>query len=329
MPLSNEQIFGVVPMTQAINSLPRNPTIIRELGIFKNVPISTTYVSIEHKEGVLSLVEAKARGSRGEGVQQRRYAPKNFNLLHLPVDEAVFADELQNLRAFGSDNKTDPVANKVLDKADIMKQDLEYTHEHLMLGAIQGKIINSTGETLLDLNKEYGLTRTSYDISLSSDNANINKELSDVVIAQRKHLGGEMNNGWLALCGKDFFQNLIYHNSIKEVYLRYQEALRYRDEGITIEFEHQGIRYKLYDYEFDGGTKVADDQAELLPFGTKNTFANYIGPADMNQTVNTLGQLFYLSREPMPHQKGWDLHAQSNILPLVHRPKALATLKMV
>ncbi len=48
----------------------------------------------------------------------------------------------------------------------------------------------------------------------------------------------------------------------------------------------------------------------------------------MNGTVNTIAIPYYASREKLQHDKGWSLHAQSNVLPVALRPLALATLKM-
>lgn len=328
MPLNNESKYGVRPLTMAINNLPVNPTKIRELGIFTPEYLTTTSVNVEQRDGVLTLVKAVNRGSTGEGVKQNRHAPKNFNILHLPKDDVVLADEVQNVRAFGTDNIAETVNDKVNDKLEAMKMDLEFSREHLMLGALQGKIINADGTELVDIYKEYGLKRTEYTLNLSSDTADINKEMDKILIAQNKTLGGEVHKGWVALVGADFLQNLVYHNSVKETYLRFQEAIRYRDGQTAFEFEHKGIRYMLYDYDFAGGTSIASNEGILLPYGTKYCFREFFAPADMNSTVNTKALPYYASREKMAHDKGWKLHAQTNTLPLVLRPKAVATLKM-
>ncbi|MFB2539124.1 major capsid protein [Acinetobacter sp. c3-l95] len=328
MPLSSEQNFGVRALTTAINNLPTNPTVIRELGIFSPEYLSTTYVNVEQRDGVLTLVQAKNRGSRGDAVTEKRHTSKNFNILHLPMDDVVLADDVQNLRSFGSDNTVETVASKVNDKLESMKSSLEYSREHLMLGALQGKIINADGTTLVDIYNEFGLKRTVHTLALSKDVTNVQAELDKIIIAQRKALGGEIHKGQIALVGADFLQALVYHNSIKDVYLRFQEAMLYRDENTAVSFEHKGIKFVLYDYEFAGGTKIASDEGILLPAGTKNTFREYFAPADMNATVNTKALPYYAVREKLPNDKGWSLHAQSNPLPLVLRPNAVATLKM-
>lgn len=326
MPLSNNQHFGVRPMTEAINELPETPTIIRDLGIFSEKNLTTTYVDIERKGNELSLVEVVPRGSTGKGVQINRQAPITFKSMHLPVDEYVLADDVQNLRAFGSDNNTVAVADLVNEKLQAMKGNIEFTTEEKMLGTLLGKHINNDGSVIIDIYQAFGLQRNEYQLDFSA-NANLNQQFDDIIRSQRKELGGEMYKGNIMLCGADFFDEIVYHKSLKDVYLRYQEAKAYRDESTAFDFEHKGIKLKVYDHQFENGTKIEDDEGVWLPNGTRQSFRIFYSPADMNGAVNTLAKKFYASREKLAHDKGWNLHAQSNILPMLLRPKLVATVK--
>ena len=60
-----------------------------------------------------------------------------------------------------------------------------------------------------------------------------------------------------------------------------------------------------------------------FPLGTVDTFGTYLAPADFNETVNTLGQPLYAKQEPRTFGRGTDLHSQSNLLPICHRPEVL------
>lgn len=137
-----------------------------------------------------------------------------------------------------------------------------------------------------------------------------------------------MTNGIIALCSPAFMHALIGHKSVKELYLRHQEARLYREGNTDVEFIHKGVKFIVYADEFESGLKIADDEAIILPTGTRNVFREYFAPADMNATVNTLAKPYYASTEKLPHDKGWQLHAQSNPLPLVLRPDLVATIKI-
>lgn len=329
MPLSNDRQYGVRPMTEAINKLPTTPTIIRDLGLFKPEYLSTTYVDISVKHGKTTLIEAVPRGTPGKPVNERYDDSQPFKILHLPKDDAVRADDVQNVRVFGSDNKAEAVATKVNDKLTSMKSDMEYTREHLMLGALQGKLIDKDGTTVLvDIYKRFGLTRKSFNWALSSAATEVGKDIDTAKRYLSTKRGGEAVSGWYVLASPEFMDALIYHKSIKELYARYQDGEVYRTGATEIGFKHKNIEFITYDHVFESGLQIPTGEAIILPKGTRQSFKEYFAPADMNTTVNTIAKPYYASRERLKHDKGWSLHTQTNPLPLLLRPDLVATLKM-
>lgn len=329
MPLSDNQIFGVESLSEAINELPATPSILGDLGIFKKDFKTTTYVSVERKENILTLVANTPRGSAGEPVKSARHAPKTFNMMHLVKDEVVRADDVQNLRTFGGQSQTMAVAELVNDKMAGMKADIDYTIEHARLGALKGKILDSDGKTVIaDLYKEFGLTRKSVNWELSNSTTHINKLINAYKQDIAKLRRGESVTGYVCLVSPEFMNTLITHQSVEKYYARHQDGLTYREGNTDVEFIHGGIKFIVYADEFESGLKLADDEGIILPTGTRQAFREYYAPADMNATVNTKALAYYASREPLGHQKGWSLHAQSNPLPLVLRPDLVQTIKL-
>lgn len=329
MPLSNDSHYGVIPMTEAINVLPNTHSIIRDLGIFKPAYLNTTYVDIAVKHGETTLVEAVPRGTPGKPVTEKYDDSQPFKILHLPKDDVVRADDVQNVREFGSNNKAKAVATKINEKLEAMKSDIQYTQEHLMLGALQGKIMDKDGTTVLvDIYKRFGLTRQSFDFALGAATTEVGKAIDGVKRALSKNRGGEAVSGWYVLASPEFMDALIYHKSIKELYARYQDGEVYRTGATEIGFRHKNIEFITYDHVFESGLKIPEGEAIILPKGTRQSFKEYFAPADMNATVNTIAKPYYASREKLDHDKGWSLHAQSNPLPLLLRPDLVATLKM-
>lgn len=329
MPLSNDQNYGVRPMTEAINQIPATPTIIRELGLFKPEYLSTTYVDISVKKGETTLVSAVPRGTPGTPVKEEYDDTQPFKMLHLPKDDIVRADDVQNVREFGTSNNAKAVSSKVADKLAAMKSDIEYTREHLMLGALMGKILDADGQTvLLDIYKRFGITRKVHTMQLSSDTFNVGKGLDSVKTFHSKKRGNESLDGWFVLCSETFMQELIYHKSVMELYQRFQEGDTYRNGDTNVSFSHKKMDFIQYDHVFESGLQIPEGEALVLPKGTRKTFKEYFAPGDMNATVNTIAKAYYASREKLLHDKGWSLHAQSNPLPLCLRPDLMGTLKM-
>lgn len=327
MPLSDNSKFGIKALTQAINKVPPQPTQIRDLGLFVPQYLTTTYVDIENRDGTLKLVQSKERGVAGAPVDDKVRTIRTFKIPHLPINDVVRADDVQNVRAFGS-TQAETVQEKVTDKLADAKNNLEMTREHLMLGALGGKILDADGSELYNLYTEFGLTRKNYDWQLDTASTEVGKVIDTTLAELRAELKGAYVTGWVALCGIEFLASLKYHKSIKALYERYRDGAAYREgnAGINhIEFEHNGIKFIHYTGNFGDGAKIKPEEAILLPVGNK-LYAEYFAPGDMNETVNTRALPYYATREKLRHDLGWSLRAQSNPLPLVLRPELVATL---
>lgn len=326
MPLNNESKFGVRGLTEAINRVPATPTQIRELAIFEPRYLTTTYVDIENQEGSLRLVQSQERGTGGQAVADKTRQIRTFKVPHLPIKDVVRADDVQNVRAFGS-TQAETVAQKVDEKLADAKLDLEYTREHLMLGALNGKILDADGSELYDLYTEFGFKRRRYNWDLGNAATQVGKLIDETLGSQRALQKGAPVTGWVALCGLDFLTALKYHDSVKPLYERYRDGAVYREGSLNpVEFEHNGIKFIAYTGDFGSkGAKIAADSAVLLPIG-RGLYKEFFAPADMSETVNTVALPYYATRERIGHNLGWEIRAQSNPLPVALRPELVATL---
>ena len=327
MILDDNSKFGLRALTRAIGILEATPTQIRDLELFKPVYLSDTKVDIERQDTTLKLVQAKPRdGGTPDTVPVKNRNIRTFRIPHLPVHDSVLAEDVQGLRAFGT-TEAETVMAKVEAKLADGKQNLEYTREHLMLGALLGKILDADGSEIYDIYQEFGLTRKSYDMKLSTATTEVGRQIDEALAKQRSALRGAAVTGWVALCGFEFIEALKYHKSVKPLYERWREGAAYREaDGINpIEFVHNGIRFIHYTGNF-GKAKLDDDKAILLPTGPGRLYEEYFAPANYTETVNTVALPYYAKREPMKFGKGYDLEMQSNPLPLVLRPDLVATL---
>lgn len=101
MPLSDNSKFGVQALTTAVNKIDPGASQIRELGIFEPEYLTTTYADIEFQDGKVSLVASKERGTAGQAVDSPKRKIHTVKIPHLPVNDVIRADDVQNLRAFG------------------------------------------------------------------------------------------------------------------------------------------------------------------------------------------------------------------------------------
>lgn len=322
-----DEAFSVPNLTAAINETPYVPGRIGALGLFSEEGISTLVAQIEYDGQTIGLVAAKPRGSYGTPVTLagRRLLP--INTVHLPQRSAMMADEIQSIRAFGSQSDLEVAEARVRKYLAKHRMQLDMTHENHRLGAIKGKVLDADGTTvLLDVYQTFGITQKEFNMELGTAGTIVRIKCSEVVDMIADALGGTPMLGVRALCGKNFWSSLIDHKSVRETYLNTQQAAELRGKAPD-SFEHGGIIFERYRGRIAGQPHVHDDEAHAFPENVPDMFLTRFAPADYMETVNTDGLPYYSRVEPLPMGKGLEIESQSNPLHVPAIPKAIIKLK--
>lgn len=316
----NNDAFSVVSLTDAIIKAPYKPGRVGALGLFRSRGISTTTVSVEMKDGRLSLIPATQRGGVPDSIGAKKRTLYPFTVPHLGRQSTVLADEVQNIRAFGSESATESVQQLVSERLVDLRAMHEVTLEHMRMGAIKGSILDADGSTeLLDLFTSFGVSQQTVDINMG---ANLRNQCVAIQRLSETVLGGEMVSGYRALCGDGFFDNILTHADVIET-LKYQESAQLRGD-VRRGFEFGGITWENYRGSVGGVDFIAEGEAYVIPEGT-SLFQTYFAPADYEETVNTLGLPVYAKQAPDPSglNKFRLIDTQSNPLCLCLRPDAV------
>jgi hypothetical protein len=323
--------FSLQSMTRAINESPYQPMLIGSLGLFSEEGITTTSLSIEMKGTTLTLIPAAARGAPGRVERNDKARLIPINTVHLPQRTSVIADEVQNLRAFGTENETETVQNLVNRKLGKLRRNLDVTIEWQRIGALKGQVLDADGAVLLDMFSTFNVTQQTRQMLLGTDSTKVK---SLIVQAQRQSedaLGGVMHRGFVALCGKNFFDSLVGHPAVEKAYDRWLDGAFLRDiqrsqEGGSPGFQFCGVSWHEYRGQVSGQNFVGDDDAFLIPQGVPDMFVTNYAPADYMETVNTIGLPYYAKQEMMRMNKGVEIEAQSNPISICTRPNAIVRL---
>lgn len=327
-----EDAFGVVPLTDAINNIKFVPGRIGELGLFQASSIATTSLAIEQKDGLLSLVAPSPRGGPGSTMDKTKRNLRSFLVPHFELNDAVMAEEVQGVRAFGSESQTEMVMGKVAERMGILSQSLAATEEYARVGAVKG-IVTYADSTSLNLFTEFGVSQIG-EIDFDLDNASavegaLRKKCAGVVRSIADELGGTPFTGVHAFCGDAFFDDLIANPEVRETYLGWTAAQELRGgyiNGVGSSygaFPFGGIMWENYKGAVGGTTFVETDKCHLFPTGVPGLFRSYYAPADYIETVNTMGQRLYAKQYDMPNGKGINLDVQMNALQICTRPRTL------
>lgn len=323
-----DEKFTVSALTAAINELESIPGRIGKLGLYSEEGVSSTVVQIEFDGQTLGLVPAKPRGGVGQSVvlAGRKLIP--FNTVHLPQRSTMLADEIQGIRAFGSQSELESAESRVAKYQKNHRQQLDLTHEYQRVGGIKGQILDADGASvLLDVYHSFGIVQQVFAMELTNANTLVRQKSDDVVDLVEDALGATPASGVRALCGKNFWKTLINHKSVRETYLNTAQAAELRGKPAD-SFEIGGITYERYRGKLGGTPFIGDDEAYAFPDGVPDFFITRFAPADYMETVNTDGLPYYTRVEPLPFGKGLEIESQSNPLHLPTRPKAIIKLKM-
>ena len=330
-PFSNPA-FSMANLTAAINLLPNRYGRLESLNLFPVKPVRFRQILIEEKNGVLNLLPTLPVGSPGTVGQRDKRKMRSFVVPHIPHDDVVLPEEVQGLRAFGSESELETVAGVMARHLETMRNKHAITLEHLRLGALKGIILDADGSTLYNLYDEFGIAPKSINFALATDSTNVRQKCVDTLAHIEQNLLGEFMTGVRCLCSQEFFEKLIAHPKVEKAYELFQQGAVLRDD-VRAGFTFGGIVFEEYRGQAtdgNGATRrfIAAGEAHAFPVGTIDTFGTYVAPADFNETVNTLGQPLYAKQDARKFERGTDLHTQSNPLPMCHRPGVLVKLTM-
>ena len=321
--------FSMVALTDAINHMPFVPGRIGQLGLFREQGVSTTSVMIEEREGNLTLVETTSRGAPAvQHVANKRKA-RSLSVPHVALEDTILADEVQNVRAFGSENQLEGVQNVVNQRLSEMASKIDATLEHLRIGAIKGLILDADGSAVIyDLFTEFGVTAYT-EVDFDLDNASpapgaVKKKCHDIRRKIEDELGVVPYDHIHAMCGPDFFDDLITHPEVEKAYERWLDGAFLRQGQARGSFEYAGILFEEYRGKVGSVDFTDAAKAYFFPVGVPGLFRQYNAPADFVETANTIGLPRYAKQAVDQQFARWVmLHVQSNPLPICTRPRVL------
>lgn len=327
-PFESSNAFNMASLTDAINILPNNYGRIREMNLMPTKGVRTRTIMIEEKNGVLNLLQTQPVGSPGQQNKMGKRTVRSFVIPHIPLDDQILPEEYDGIRAFGSESQMTALVQVMNDHLQTMKNKHAITLEHLRMGALKGIILDADGSTLYNLFTEFGISQKSISFVLGTATTNVAAKCRSVLRHIEDNLKGEVMIGVHCLCSEGFFDDLIDHAKVKEVFLNHVAAVDRLGGDPRKEFSFGGITFEEYRgraTDKDGTVRkfIADDEAIAFPVGTMDTFTTYVAPADFLETANTLGRPYYAKQEPRKFNRGVDLHTQSNPLPLCKRPGVL------
>jgi hypothetical protein len=152
--------FSMTSLTAAINLIPNRYGRLEALNLFPAKPVRTRQIIVEEYAGRLNLLPTKPPGSPGTVGERGKRKLRSFVIPHIPHDDVVLPEEVQGIRAFGSETEMEAISGVLARHLETMRNKHAITLEHLRMGALKGVILDADGSVLHDLFDVFKLTPT-------------------------------------------------------------------------------------------------------------------------------------------------------------------------
>lgn len=329
-PFMDNNAFTMASLTGAINIVPNKYSRIMGSGIFKTKGVTTRQIGIEEKHGVLTLIQTSNPDAPPAQNKAAKRKMRYFEIPHIAIEDAVLPSDYAGVRAFGTENQLVGPVQAMNDRLEEMKNKIDITKEHLFAGALKGNVLDADGSVIYNLYTEFGITQKTVNFALTTGTTKV----ATKILAAKRHieanLQGEIATGFACWCGPDFFDAFVTHASVEAAYAGYSAAQERIGGDNRKGFNFAGVTFSEYvGSAYDaGGTErvfIPKDGCIMFPTGTLDVFTVFYAPAQFNETVNTIGIEYYARQAPRKYNRGTDVYAESNPLPMCKRPGVLVT----
>lgn len=332
--------YTLAEMTKAINLMTTQYGRLGRMGLFNaGGGVRQRTVLVEMKNNVINLLPTVPVGGPPTLDKKAKRNVRPLYIPHIPHDGELLPDEIQGIRAFGSENVMETQASVVAEKLRRLRDKHDLTLEFHRMGALKGVVIDADGGTIVDFYNEFGVgPQTTVDFELDLAATDVAAKSRSVIRTIESRLKGETMTGVHALVSPEFFDALVVHEKVQDVYRNWSGMAQFAGPFIVgrsevpwqalRSFTFGGITFEEYPgtaFDGDGNERkfIAANEGYAFPLGTRNTFATYYAPGDFIDTANTIGLPYYARIAQKDHNRGWDIHTQSNPLAVNHRPEVV------
>lgn len=328
--------FGMIELSSLVNEMDYVPQTLGTMGIFNGSPKRTTKVFIDRQSRTLTLIGNSARNAPPEEDSRRDRSSVTLETTRLARSKKLFATEMQDVRAHGSEVDLENAAVRMAEILSDLRAQQELTHEHHRLGAVQGKLLDADGVTVIyDYFTEFGKTeKAAVDFALSTQTTDVIGKVKEVERRMKREAKGAYTpqTRIIGLAGDSFFDSFVSHTNIEKFYLNSLNGVRQMENQRAFTgFDVPGTDLTLVNYrgtDDNSTVAVGDTSCAFFPVGARGVFDFAMGPDENFDGVNSPGQLMYaervFERENNPGASRWvDIQTRSFPLFICSRPNVL------
>lgn len=329
-----ETEFSVLALTAALNNIGFVPGQLGATGIFDPEGVDSTLIKVELMDGQLHIIEPSARGGPGQTSSDEDRSTVTFEIDHFEVNDFIAADQVQGVREFGTDDELETIQGRIDKRLRKHARDFDATLEHQRVGAIKGVVVSGKGKVLHNLYSRFEIAVPApVSLGLGSQVQGIATNIKSEVMYRIEDELDAPYERIHAMCGRDFHDALWEQKEVRESFIAENAGYQLRN-GAPDVFRVGQVTFERYRTgrkatEANGGSGfIAPDEAQAFPVGVPDLFITRFAPADLEETVNTIGLPRYARQYQSANGKGRHLDVQMNAISLCTQPKVLRRLTM-
>jgi hypothetical protein len=298
MDIFNNRAFSMVELTAAVNKVDYVPDLLGSLNIFEPVPQYGRTVSVERKERGLALIPTSPLGAAPRETDRDGRDIRDFRTTRLADSFTMYAYEVEGIRAFGTESELESLQVEYADRMAKVRGNMDLTHEFHRLGALQGKLLDADGVTVIyDYFDEFDIVEpAAISFELDVATTDVRGVCQQVIRSMARSAKGSFTPATQvhAIAGDQFYDDFIKHPTVVATYQNWAAAEALREKTAFETFYFGGITWHNYRGTDDNSTvAVPTDQAKFFPVGAKDVFKKAMSPAEFGPFVNTRGQDTY------------------------------------
>jgi hypothetical protein len=324
--------FEIIDRTEDIVAIPNEWGLVNSLGIFgAGEGVSQHQILIEKITHTGAVLLDRVRGERNYVNKDSTRALHSFAIPHFPIDDAIFPQDVQGKRAYGS-----PEREETLDAVRMRKMErLRMSHAQLLETArckalTTGDVYAPNGTVVNNWYTAFSISRQEIDFDLDTTTTDVIAKCEAVIAHIQDNLfTGEVPREIVGVCSPAFFAKLIAHATVKEAYKYFsasQPVLRERLDASSLDARYRqfligGIRFIEYrGTSYDGTAYIPTNDAYFVPLGTRDTFQTFYSPANKFDLVNTIGEEVYMFEYRDPKGEKHEIETEANHIHLLRHP---------
>jgi len=315
-----------VELTDILQELPRNISIIDQLGLFEEYRVTQKKIEIQRNQYSNHLIKDKNWEAKADTMVSK--PKRGFIQLPIPnfaLQDAIKPQDIDGVAQVNSIHEAaglETVMNVRIEKLSYMNNAFDLTQDVARMQLItkgtvyapEGTLATSYGDTV-DFYQEFGVTRQTHDLKLTGSN-DPRKSCSELVRKMREALRNATGGNYsklVLLCGTDFFDAVYTNPFVTEAIKYFQQDLNkllLKTPDVAAGYPADFRTVELWGLVFidagTGGYEDADgvfqpwieaDKAVALPTGVRGMFKTYFAPANTFTSVNkTASDRYYFER---------------------------------